>query len=168
MRNTSSPLLEKGAIVPLVAIHLTIRYPNELDDPVFAELLCAEKLDYDLAASSVTKSWQRGKRVEIIGLLPAEQRPLSMFVSEEVRKLLKAARNKSRRIRMHLKDRMAREKRLLQFLDDYVQLWIATQVCVGEPHSSVGQMYGWQKGEKPPAPSTLSPKLKTLNRLLRS
>lgn len=141
-------------------------YPNELDDPAFADLLCADELDYDLAASFVTMKWTGTQRVNILSLSPAEQRPLGMFLSDEVRKLIKETREKSRKIRMLLKNRMIREKKLLPFIDDYVRLWIATQLCSGELQSSIGQMYGWQKGERPPAPSTLSSKLKILNRLL--
>lgn len=142
-------------------------YPNQLDDPAFAELLCADDLDYDLAATFVTRNWSNVKRFEILALSPIEQHPLGMFVSEEVRKLIGDVRSQARKITLSLKNRLAREPKLLPFIDDYVKLWIASQVRAGERQSAIGQLYGWQKGEKPPAPSTLSSKLKMLGRLLR-
>jgi hypothetical protein len=141
-------------------------YRHEMRDAGFANLLNCDTFSFVLARQFVQQPWSKKSRiVNILGLPDELQWPLSTYALDSVSARIKELGDESGRVTTRLKSLAIRRPKLLPNVDDYGMLWFADQLCGGKDQRLIARVYGWKKGEKPLAASTLSQKLRQMRDL---
>lgn len=148
-------------------LHQAAGFRRLLEDKKYRHLMSNASFDFAMAEEFVAEAWRTEARVrDILVLSDVDQWPLAALVSQEVREYRQKLRKASHPVNARLRSYSQRTGRLKADVDDLTALWIAEQLCGGKHQRLIAQVHGWELGQLPLSPATISSKLKRLRLLL--